>query len=79
MVSESMILQGLPGWAWPTRTARTLHYFGAAGEPSLCRRYFAGAVEAFDWPREDLVTEKACCAACWQRAPHPTDRGSAGG
>lgn len=60
----------LPGWAYPTREAKRLHYFKAEGEPSLCRRYFAGAVSLMEpLSSQHDLTESKCCATCWRKAP----------
>lgn len=62
----------LPGWAYPTSEAKKLHYFTAEGNPSLCRRYFAGVVSLMEpvSSQHDL-TESRCCTACWRKAPEP--------
>ena len=63
----------LPAWTWPTPSAELLHYFPAEGEPSLCRRYFAGSVALMEFPRTDLALQQHACKTCWKRAPEPTD------
>lgn len=60
----------LPGWAYPTREARKLHYFNGNGEPSLCRSYFASMPALMDPPStQHDVTQRMCCAACWRKSP----------
>lgn len=67
----------LPGWAYPTSTAKRLHYFTAEGEPSICRRYFAGAVKLMEpISSQHELTESRCCAACWRKAPADVEVGS---
>lgn len=51
-------------WAYPTSTARTIHWFPGEQEVSGCRRYFSGALALMSLVPTEAKTWSQVCARC---------------